>query len=152
MVSRTYARPLTIEDGAALRDIDQQSALRYGLEPALTQGSLSFYARTGHAFVAVCDDCPRGFVLAQAIWNGTRPTVVATRLAVLTDPDDEARAALLAALTKSAYDAAVYDLQVQLSRLDKRTAQVLISQQYRDLPLSLYGRVLGSRGQQEGAP
>jgi len=37
------------------------------------------------------------------------------------------------------------------SRLDGRTAQVLAGQQYRDLPLSLYGRVLGSRGQREGA-
>jgi len=147
--SRTYVRPLTVEDGELLQEIDQQEAQRYGLEPALTRGSLSFFARTGHAFMAVRGDRPCGFVLAQAVWNGTRPTVVATRLAVLND-DDEARAALVAALTKSAYDAAVYDLQVQLSRLDGRTAQVLISQQYRDLPLSLYGRVLGSRGQPEG--
>lgn len=149
MDRRTYVRPLTVEDGELLHEVDQQDARRYGLEPALTRGSLSFYARTGHAFVALRGDRPRGFVLAQAVWNGTRPTVVASRLAVLAD-DDEARAALVAALTKSAYDAAVYDLQVQLSRLDERTAQVLLSQQYRDLPLSLYGRALGSRGQQEG--
>lgn len=148
MDSRTYVRPLTVEDGELLQEIDQQEARRYGLEPALTRGSLSFYARTGHALVALRGDRPCGFVLAQAVWNGTRPTVVATRLAVLAEEDDEARAALIAALTKSTYDAAVYDLQVQLSRRDGRTAQVLVSQQYRDLPLSLYGRVLGSRGQE----
>lgn len=150
MAGRTYARPLTVEDGEALREVDQLYALRYGLEPALTRGSLSFYARSGHAFVAERDGEPCGFVLAQAVWNGTRPTVMATRLAVLADEDDEARAALIEALTKSAYDAAVYDLQVQLSALDTRTAAALRTKLYQDLPIHLYGRVLGSRGQQGG--
>ena len=111
---------------------------------------MSFYVRTGHAFVAVRAGETVGFVFAQAVWNGTRPTVYVNRLAVVEAADaarTEAREALLEAVTKSAYDAAVYDLQVQVPEADGGAAQALAAKSYQLITERLYARVLGSRGQ-----
>jgi len=143
----TFARPLSEEDAEVLAPIDKGYAERFRLEPVLTRGSLTFYLRTGHAFVAVRGGEAVGFVLAQAVWNGVRPTVFVNRLATLDLGDTEARAALVEAVTKSAYDAAVYDLQVQLPAGDEGGRRALETKDYRPLGQVLYGRVLGSRGQ-----
>lgn len=144
MAGLTFARPLSPDDQEALELLDATYAAHFGLEAIATRSSVSFYVRTGHAFIAVRDGEPVGFVLAQAVWNGTRPTVYVNRLvAELTDT--EAREALLEAVTKSAYDAAVYDLQVQVPEADDGAAQALAVKRYALRAERVYGRVLGSR-------
>ena len=147
----TFARPLNPDDEETLGPLDKVYAEKFGLEPILTKSSVSFYVRTGHAFVAVRGGRAAGFVLAQAVWNGTRPTVYVNRLNVSgtenIEADAEARAALLEAVTKSAYDAAVYDLQVQVPAADDGAASALAAKDYVLRPEHVYGRVLGSRGQ-----
>lgn len=151
MTGLTFARPLSPDDQEVLGPLDASYAAQFGLEPVVTRSSVSFYVRSGHAFVAVRNGETVGFVLAQAVWNGTRPTVYVNRLAVA-DPSDtvadtEAREALLEAVTKSAYDAAVYDLQVQVPETDDGAAQALGVKSYTLRAERVYGRVLGSRGQ-----
>ena len=143
---RRYARALSPDDGAALASIDAAYAEEHGLEPALTPGSLSFYARSGHAFVACLDDAPQGFALAQAVWDGARPVLQASRLAAAGDAPAEVAALLLEALTRSAYDAAVYDLKLLVPETDERTRTALHAQGFRLERLLAYGRTLGSRG------
>lgn len=151
MAVLTFARPLTAEDQAALEPLDASYAAQYGLGAVVTKSSVSFYVRSGHAFVAVRGGETIGFVFAQAVWNGTRPTVYVNRLAVTevadTDIDAGAREALLEAVTKSAYDAAVYDLQVQVPEADGGAAGALAAKSYVLTAERLYSRVLGSRGQ-----
>lgn len=142
----THARPLDPDDLAALEPIDRAYAARHGLEPALTRGSAGFYARAGHAFTALRDGEAVGFALAQAVWDGRRPTLLLGRLAVLEEGDREARGALLEAVTKSAYDAAVYDLAVDLPSGDDDGAAALAAKSYREAPQRRFVRVLGSRG------
>jgi len=149
MAVLTFARPLSADDQELLEPLDAAYAAHFGLEPVLSRSSVSFYVRTGHAFVAVRGGEAVGFALAQAVWNGTRPTVYLNRLAV---PDAGlgdmgAREALLEAVTKSAYDAAVYDLEVQVPEADGGAAQALATKQYALTPARVYRRVLGSRGQ-----
>ena len=152
MAVLTFARPLTPEDQEALEPLDRGYAAQYNLEPVVTKSSVSFYVRSGHAFVAVRGGEAVGFVFAQAVWNGTRPTVYVNRLAVVvaadTHIDTGAREALLEAVTKSAYDAAVYDLQVQVPEADGGAAGALAAKSYALTSERLYSRVLGSRGQE----
>ncbi len=138
-------RPLEVDDGAALAAIDVDHAGRAGHDPVATRGALSFYARTGHAFVVEDAEGVRGFALAQAVWDGTRPTVQLQTLA--TDAaDPEARAALLEAVTKSAYDAAVYDLVARAPHGDPALHELLEREGWRAEPVALLRRTLGSRG------
>ncbi len=146
MAALTFARLLSSDDQETLESLDASYARQFGLEPIISRSSVSFYGRTGHAFVAVRNARTVGFVLAQAVWNGTRPTIYVNRLNVPND-DNEAREALLEAVTKSAYDAAVYDLQVQVPETDAGAAQALAVKNYALRPERVYGRVLGSRGQ-----
>jgi hypothetical protein len=88
-----------------------------------------------------------GFVLAQAIWNGTRPIVYINRLAVLDLSDHESREALLEATIKSAYDAAVYDLWVQHPQNDSSGLQSLEKKLCKPREIRIFERILGSRGQ-----
>jgi Protein of unknown function (DUF1999) len=141
-----FARPLTQDDEEALAEIDKAYAQQVGLGPFLSRSSLHFYVRTGHSFVAVRSGQPTGFVLAQSVWNGTRPTVYVNRLAVESLEDNESRLALLEAVTKSAYDAAVYDLHVQHPSADIEGLVALAEKQYLEKPFRLFERILGSRG------
>ena len=146
-IQRTHARPLTPDDEAVLAPIDAFYAEKTGLASVLTPGSVSFYARSGHSFVAVSAGEETGFILAHAVWDGTRPTVQVSRLAVANLGDDASREALLEALTKSAYDAAVYDLQVQHPQADEAGVKALQIKDYKAANITLFERVLGSRGQ-----
>ena len=146
-LERVFARPLTQDDEDVLSEIDKLYAEKVGLRPFLSRSSLHFYVRTGHSFVAVRSGQATGFVLAQSVWNGTRPTVYVNRLAVATLEDTESRSALLEAVTKSAYDAAVYDLQVQHPSADVQGLAALGEKQYAEKPLRIFERILGSRGQ-----
>lgn len=150
MAGRSYARALSADDVEVLAPIDRAYAERYGLEPVATPGSLSFYARSGHAFVAVREDEVTGFVLAHAVWDGFRPVVQASRVAVADSEDAASRAALLAALTKSAYDAAVYDLLILQPGRDEAGKRALLEQRYQPSDTAVFRRALGSRGNPGG--
>jgi hypothetical protein len=138
-------RPLEVDDGDAPAALDAHHAARAGHEPVATRGALSFYARSGHAFVAEDGEGVRGFAFAQAVWDGTRPTVQLQTLATEA-ADAEARAALLEAVTKSAYDAAVYDLVARAPHGDPALHELLEREGWRAEPVSLLRRTLGSRG------
>ncbi len=144
----TFARPLSQDDEEGLAEIDQNFSQSLGLEPFLTRSSLHFYVRTGHSFVAMRSGQPTGFVLAQAVWNGTRPTVYSNRLALADESDTESREALLKALIKSAYDAAVYDLWIQHPQKDMRGLGSLEKKSFHEKDIQIFERVLGSRGKQ----
>lgn len=139
-------RPLDPDDLARLQVVDEAAAQATERPPVATRGAVSFYARTGHAFVAEDDGGVRGFALAQAVWDGTRPTVRLRTLAVAERSDAEARAALLEAVTKSGYDAAVYDLICELPESDDDARDLLDAAGWQLEPVRLYGRTLGSRG------
>ncbi len=147
MARLTFARALSQDDEDELEPIDQFYAQHFGLEPIMTRSSLNFYTRTGHAFVAVKEGEVTGFAFAQSIWNGTRPTVYLNRLAVADLDDSESRLALIEAVTKSAYDAAVYDLQVHLPKGDKSGIRALSDKGYSEVEVVSFSRILGSRGQ-----
>ena len=138
-------RPLAVEDLAALAPLDAAYAARVAAEPRLTLASANFHARSGHSFVLERERRPTGFVLAHAVWNGDRASVRATRLATA-EGDAAGRAALTETLTKSAYDAAVYDLEVEVPDEDEALRASLDAAEYRPAPSTLYRRTLGSRG------
>ena len=143
----SFARPLTPEDEEVLGTIDVAYAEALGVDPIVSRASISFYTRSGHAFVAMTEGKESGFVLAHAVWNGARPVVQVSRLAVLEESNTEAREALLEAVTKSAYDAAVYDIYVYAPSSDKRAAEALKLKEYKSVPITVWQRILGSRGQ-----
>ena len=137
-------RPLTVDDLDALVPLDVAYAERHGLEARLTLASATFHARSGHSFVLENGGDVAGFVLAHAVWNGERPVLRATRLVA---EDHEARAALAETLTKSAYDAAVYDLEVEVPDDDPALGESLGGARFRPAPSTLFRRTLGSRGE-----
>lgn len=150
-----FAKVISQDDEDALAAVDQAYAAQYGVEPLIQRSSLSFFERTGHAFTVLHAEKVVGYVFAQAIFNGTRPTVFVSRLAVQVDDDqvdgdqvaEEARAVLVEAITKSAYDAAVYDLLVLLPEADSAAQQAFAQNQYDEGKLTALVRTLGSRGQ-----
>lgn len=142
-------RPLEPDDEAALAPLDAAYAARYGLWPAINRASVSFFARGDHAFVACVGGAPVGFVLAQAVWQGERPLLQISRLAAADDAPAGTREALVAAVTKSAYDAAVYHLQALVPSADREAQMALAAQRYAPQALCVLGRTLGSRGQKE---
>ena len=150
MASLAFARPLEPDDLDTLEAIDKVYATRCELEPLLSAASVSFYTRSGHAFVATSGGHTTGFVLAHAVWDGNRPAVQVNRLAVKNPEDAASRQALLEAVTKSAYDAAVYDIRIHHPKADHAAATDLEAKDYRLLPTELYGRTLGSRGRPGG--
>jgi hypothetical protein len=146
MAALVFARPLAQDDEEILGEVDKNYAEKVELAPFLSRSSLHFYVRTGHSFVSVKAGQPTGFVLAQSVWNGTRPTVYVNRLAVADVADTVSRLALLEAVTKSAYDAAVYDLQVLHPGSDNEGLAALAEKQYVERQFRIFERVLGSRG------
>ncbi len=139
-------RLLSGDDTEVLLEIDSSYAEAFDLEVTASRGSASYHARTGHSFVALIGQEARGFVLANAVWTGGRPTVRLERVAVR-DPDDEAaRMALLDAVVKSAYDAGVYDLLADHPSADGLGAKALAANGFTLLPVDSYGLVLGTRG------
>lgn len=132
-------RPLDVSDLEALGGFG---------DGAPGRGAVAFYARTGHAFVAEDDGGTAGFALAAAVWDGERPTVRLARLALRAGGEggDGVRAALLEAVTKSAYDAAVYDLVAEIPEGDAATAAWLVAADWTVRPVTTFVRTLGSRG------
>lgn len=149
--ARSLESALDPAEHEKLQAIDKAYAKAMQLEPQLSRSSLSFYSRTGHAFIAMQknelqEDALQGFVLAQSIWNGTRPTVIVNYLAVADMDDIAAREALLEAVTKSAYDAAVYDIHISIPEADSVCMQALERKAYQPVANKIFARKLGSRG------
>ena len=138
-------RPLQSEDLEVLRPLDRAYAADAGVEPLLDEGSLSFFGRTGHSFVLERSGEPSGFLLAQSVWDGKRPTVSIVRFAA---QPDSGLVALLEALTKSAYDAGVYDIVAAVPEVDAPGREALERSDYRLRRNVVYSRVLGSRSRE----
>ncbi len=140
-------RPLEVGDVGMLRALDEAYAERTGQETVVDLARLRHFARSGHAFVAYHEGGtePLGMVLAHVVWDGARPVVRGTRLVAWGD-DEAVLARLLEALVKSAFDAAVYDLMVELPETDRTGQAALRSSGFAPRPLLSFTRVLGSRG------
>lgn len=139
-------RPPEEADLEALTVIDSEYAARHGLECTVTAGTLRFFGRTEHSFVAQQSGPGShvlGFVFAQAVWTGDRPQVFVTRIAAA---GGHATQALLKALVKSAYDCGVYDLIARVPDADVQVRALLQEEFFLPDKLATYVRVLGSRG------
>jgi len=134
-------RPVETDDLRELEALDAAYAARHGVEAMVTPGSLAFYARTGHAFVAQRGGRAVGLALAQAVWDGVRPTVRLVRLV----GEPAARSVLAEAVVKSAYDAAVYDLQAEVAGDDPALGALLAASGWSERPVRSFVRVLGAR-------
>lgn len=140
-------RPPEEADLEALTVIDSEYAARHGLECTVTAGTLRFFGRTEHSFVAQQSSPGSqvlGFVFAQAVWTGDRPQVFVTRIAAA--GGGHATHALIKALVKSAYDCGVYDLIARVPDADVQVRALLQEEFFLPDNLATYVRVLGSRG------
>ncbi|MFN2321495.1 MAG: DUF1999 family protein [Trueperaceae bacterium] len=143
-------RPVDVDDLDAFAHLDAAYAATYALEPVVTRASLAFYARSGHSFAAGPVAAPVGFVLAHAVWNGAHPTVTVARV-VAQDDDALVLRALVEAVVKSAFDAAVYDLAIDLPAADGAAREALDAP-WRERPVRRFERVLGARAASAAAP
>lgn len=143
-------RPVDVDDLDAFAPLDAAYAATHGLAPAVTRASLAFYARSGHSFAAGSVAAPRGFALAHAVWDGARPTVTVARV-VAVDDDPLVLHALVEAVVKSAYDAAVYDLTIDLPAGDG-AGRAALDAPWRERPVRRFERVLGTRAASAAAP
>ncbi len=139
-------RPLTTEDVTLLEAIDRSHATRFGLEVMVTTSALTHFARSEHSFVAERDRTAVGFVLAHAVWNGLYPVVTSQRLTTGSRDDGDVLAALLEVVTKSAYDAGVYRLEVAVPHDHARPKAMARSMGFGESGLLLLSRSLGSKG------
>jgi len=125
-------RPIDLDDEAALSALDQAYADQHRLAGMVRPAALSYFARSGHAFVAeeLGDDgrfAPVGFLLAHALWDGWAPSVALVRLVAQTAA---ARHALVEACVKSAYDAAVKHLSVDVPEGDQALLEALAEHEF----------------------
>lgn len=139
-------RPLELDDEAPLAAIDQRYAEAQQLPPIVRAAALSYFARTGHAFVAEARRADAtlavaGFVLAHALWDGWAPSVQIVRLVAT---DERARHALLEACVKSAYDAAVKHLAVDAPASDAELLRALSEHDFARLASVRHERRLGA--------
>jgi len=106
--------------------------------------ALRFFARSNHSFVAADEGGLHGFVLAQAVWQGDRATVLVSRIAA---KDGQVYTGLLRALLKSAYDANAYEVALLLNRDERGDLfRAATENDFRSSGLEMLVRVLGSRG------
>ena len=99
---------------AALTERERAALIRSGLP------SLRFYARSEHSFVAIEGELAdpleptsvSGFVLAQSVWMGDKAMVWVSSLRIHHDAPAAVLPGLLHAVTKSAYDGAVYEIHL----------------------------------------
>jgi hypothetical protein len=140
-------RPLSAEeDLGALRVLEAGYAGRTGAPPLVAAAALRHFERGGHAFVASrgTGAAARGMALAHAAWDGARPVVRLVRL--VAEGDDRAMLGrLVAAVVRSAYDAAVYDLVAEIPEADEAGQQALLTHAFADRPVRRFERQLGSR-------
>jgi Protein of unknown function (DUF1999) len=130
----------------ALPDRERNGRLRTSL------AALRFYARSEHSFVAVSPesidpDAPSnvyGFILAQSVWMGDKPIVWVSNARVHPDAPSGCLAGLLHAVTKSAYDSAVYEMHLAV---DKNLEHFAHKEGYKDIGAKHMVRFLGSRNE-----
>jgi Protein of unknown function (DUF1999) len=120
---------------------DREAQLRTSLP------SLKFYARSEHSFAAIDDPnleptLVLGFILAQSVWMGDKAIVYISSIKVHHDAPTGTLAGLLHAVTKSAYDSAVYEIHLES---DKHLEPVAKREGYLDTGLKRMVRILGSR-------
>ena len=137
-------RPLEATDLDVLRGLEGAYVARTGAAASIDRAGVHHLARSGHAFVAIRAGEACGMALAHTIWDGSRPVVNVTRL-VAADDDPGVLERLLEAVVKSAYDAAVYDLVVDLPETDAPGRAAVEAGGFVEQPVRRYGRVLGSR-------
>ena len=143
-VAALAVRPLDIDDFAGVDALDRAYAARNACAPVAEIAALRHYARGGHAFVAQRGGETFGVVLAHTVWDGARPSVRVVRL-VGHDDSYDVLDRLMAALVKSAYDAAVYDLVVELPESDAAGRVAVEANAFGVAPVLRFERVLGSR-------
>jgi hypothetical protein len=132
-----------------LSDRERAGRLRTSL------AALRFYSRSEHSFVATTDlytdpEQPTlvyGFVLAQSVWMGDKPIVWVSSLRVHPDAPSGCLAGLLHAVTKSAYDSAVYEVHLAA---DPTLEPFAHREGYKDAGLKHLVRLLGTRGERTG--
>lgn len=144
-------RPLTEADLEPMAALDAGYAAAHELERVVSLASLRHFERSGHSFVAERESVGgaalvAGFVLAQAVWTGERPTVQGTRLVADSAGAAEARPALAKALVKSSYDSGVYDLLFRAPTTDAELRAALEAEGFREDDHVTLALVLGSRG------
>jgi len=137
-------RPLDIDDLAGVGALDRGYAARHACAPVVDVAALRHYARGGHAFVAQRGDETHGAVLANTVWDGARPAVRVVRLIARDDAFDVAER-LVGAVVKSAYDAAVYDLVVELPESDAAGRAAVEAHAFGVAPVLRFERALGAR-------
>ena len=142
-MGRIMIRPLDVDDLEILEKIDGEYCRNYSVEAIIGLSSLNFYSRSGHSFASVSDGRLNGFVLAHAVWGGYKAVLQIARLAVSED-DDAVHLALLEAVIKSAYDAAVYELRVVQPENDNEGLAALQQKEFRLSKAKLLKRTLGS--------
>ncbi len=122
--------------------------------------ALRFYSRSEHSFVAVSTgsstesgtesgdlEAPSnvyGFILAQSVWMGDKPIVWVSHARVHPDAPSGCLAGLLHAVTKSAYDSAVYEVHLAG---DKNLEHFAHKEGYKDIGAKHMVRFLGSRNE-----
>jgi hypothetical protein len=109
--------------------------------------SLKFYARSEHSFAAIDDPSSDptlvlGYVLAQSVWMGDKALVYVSSLRVHPAAPAGTLAGLLHAVTKSAYDGAVYEIHLPC---EKHLEPFAMKEGYQETGLKHLIRVLGSR-------
>lgn len=143
-------RPPVEADLEALTALDAEYARLHRLEPVVTPGSLRFFGRTEHSFVAeeagAAGSSSLGFVFAQAIWLGERPQVLVLRTASREGADPGVLRSLVKALVKSAYDSGVYDLLARAPATDQALQELLVEESFFHDDQVPFVRILGSRG------
>ncbi len=140
-------RPLDIDDLASVTDLDQAYVARNACARVAEVAAIRHYARGGHAFVAQREGETCGVVLAHTVWDGARPSVRVVRLIAHGDAF-EVLDRLMGAVVKSAYDAAVYDLAVELPESDAAGRGAVEANAFGVAPVLRFERVLGSRAAQ----
>lgn len=112
-------------------------------ERPLSLAQVRFFARTHHSFLAE-GEAPLGFALAQALWQGEQATVLINRIE---GKSQEVLAGLIRAVTKSAYDAGVYEVALHVDPGRELLKEALLKEGFQVGPLVLAVRVLGTRGE-----
>ncbi|WP_045234276.1 DUF1999 domain-containing protein [Deinococcus pimensis] len=105
--------------------------------------ALRFFERSEHSFVADEDGELVGALFAQSVWQGDRPTVLVSRVWVADGAPADTAAGLLRACTKSAYDAAVYEVHLPVT---EALAIAAGAEGFRDVGRYAV-RYLGTRGE-----
>ncbi len=144
MSRKILTRLLTVDDLEYLKVIDKSYTDKYGLEPIVSLRSLNFYSRSGHSFASLDNDRYSGFIFAHAIWNGAKAVLQVSRLAISED-DEALTKALIEAVVKSAYDAAVYDLQVIQPSKDDKGLSAFLEKEFQINEITFLSRKLGSK-------